>query len=168
MASSGGGEFRLLLDSTKHKAIQPMLKKEKYRKRWLQKRSGTATVEFAIVAIPLFLFVFGTIEFGRAMMCKQSMEEAARSGSRVSVVQGATAQSVEQEVDTIMQLAGILEYSVEIDPVDFTMIDRWEPITVTVIATFDDMSWLPSPRYLADVQFVSSCSLPKECSRETD
>ncbi len=133
-----------------------------------QQRRGTVTVEFAIVAIPLFLFVFGTVEFGRAMMCRQSMEEAARSGCRASVIQDATAASVEEEVDKIMQIAGIPEYSVEIEPVNFTTIDRWEPITVTVVASYDNMSWLPSPKYLAGMQFRSSCILPKECSIEAD
>ena len=49
-------------------------------------RRGATTVELAVVAIPLFMVVFGSIEFGRAMMSVQTLEEAARSGCRVAIL----------------------------------------------------------------------------------
>jgi len=54
-------------------------------------RRGVTTVEFAMIAGPLFLFILGNIEFGRALMAVNCLEEAARSGARVAILRGATA-----------------------------------------------------------------------------
>jgi Flp pilus assembly protein TadG len=131
-----------------------------------RRRRGAAALEFALVAIPLFLFVFSSIEMGRALMALQSMQEAARGACRTAVVSGATAESVEAEVRQTMQMAGIQRYSVAIEPADFAALDRWEPISVTVTATLADVSWLPAPIYVGDLSFSSSCTLPKEYSSE--
>ncbi len=117
-----------------------------------------------MISIPLFLFLFASIEFGRGMMCVQTMEEAARAGCRISVIKSATTSDVEAEVAQVMQLAGIVTYDVAIEPANFTTIDRWEPITVTVSANFDDMSWLPMPGFLGGLSFTGSCVMPKESS----
>lgn len=129
-------------------------------------RRGSVLVEFAFVAIPLFLFIFASIEFGRAMMARQSMEEAARAGCREAVIRGATTQEVEDQVDEIMQMAGVANYTVTIDPVAFSSLDRWQPISVSVTASFADMTWLPVPMYLGSATFTSSCTLPKEAALE--
>ena len=50
------------------------------------KRSGASAVEFAIVAIPLFMFLFGIYEYGRYVMALQTLENAAREGARFAVV----------------------------------------------------------------------------------
>ena len=139
--------------------------KRSIRRRSVRRR-GTVAVEFAIVAIPLFLFIFVSIEFGRAMMAQSTMEEAARVGCRVSVIRGATPESVEAEISGLMRMAGIATYTVTIDPVDFTAAEEWEPIAVTVGAEFDDMSWLPVPQVLGGMSFSASCVLPKESSPE--
>jgi hypothetical protein len=44
--------------------------------------SGTALVEFAIIAPLLFLLVFGIIEFGRAYNAQNTLTHAAREGVR--------------------------------------------------------------------------------------
>jgi len=125
-------------------------------------RRGAAAVEFAFVAVPLFLFIFASIEMGRALMAVQSMEEAARAGCRVAVLKGATTSSVQTEVASIMNMAGIATYTTTITPTSFSSLDRWQPISVTVSASFDDMTWLPTPVYMSSVPFSSSCTLPKE------
>jgi len=89
-----------------------------------RKRRGATTVEFAIVAIPLFLFIFASIEMGRAFMCVNSMEEAARTGCRAAILKRATEDKVEAEVAEVMDLAGISNHTVEISPDDFTTFDR--------------------------------------------
>src|SRR5262245_45030090 len=45
-------------------------------------RRGAYTVEFAIVAPILFLFVFGIIEFGRLLMVQHALNGAARIACR--------------------------------------------------------------------------------------
>lgn len=49
-------------------------------------RSGATAVEFAVVAIPLFMVLFGIFEFGRYMMVAHTLEHAAREGARYAVV----------------------------------------------------------------------------------
>ncbi len=53
-------------------------------------RQGAAAVEFAIVAPVFFLMVFGMIEFGRAIMVKQVMTNAARDGARLAILDSPT------------------------------------------------------------------------------
>jgi Flp pilus assembly protein TadG len=132
-----------------------------------RRRRGAAALEFAIVAIPMFLFVFTSIEMGRAMMALQSMEEAARVGCRTAVVKGATTESVAAEVDEVMRMAGIANYSVAVDPAGFSSLDRWATISVTVTASLNDISWLPAPIFVGNTSFSASCTLPKECSSES-
>ena len=44
--------------------------------------NGTTAVEFAMVALPLLLLIFGVIEFGRALWARQGLQETAIAGAR--------------------------------------------------------------------------------------
>jgi len=71
---------------------------------------------------------------------------------------------VEEEVDGLMRMAGIANYDVEIEPLSLALADRWEPISVTVTAPYDEISWLPMPMYLRQMTLSTFCTLPKESS----
>jgi TadE-like protein len=47
---------------------------------------GVAALEFALVAIPFFLLLFGVIEFGRLMYLWNTVQEVTRSAARQAVV----------------------------------------------------------------------------------
>jgi Flp pilus assembly protein TadG len=47
---------------------------------------GAAAVEFALVMIPLFLIVFGIIDFGRAFNEEETLTQAARVGARLATL----------------------------------------------------------------------------------
>jgi Flp pilus assembly protein TadG len=47
---------------------------------------GTAVVEFAIVALPLFLIIFGILDFGRALNYYNDMTQLAGQGARAAAV----------------------------------------------------------------------------------
>ena len=47
---------------------------------------GLSTVEFALVALILFMLIFGVIEIGRAFFVAATLDEAARRGARMAVV----------------------------------------------------------------------------------
>jgi Flp pilus assembly protein TadG len=117
-----------------------------------------------MVAPLLFLVVFGSIEFGRALMATQSLDEAARSGCRVAVLRGATTEAVEAEVQRILSPTRILTYSVQVLPTNRATAPRWAPVSVTVTSSFNDMSWLPLPRFVGGKTYTASCTLPKEYS----
>src|SRR5262249_51338296 len=50
------------------------------------RRGGATTVETAFVLIACLLFLFGIYEYGRFLMTMNVMEQAARSGVRLAVV----------------------------------------------------------------------------------
>jgi len=56
------------------------------RRRRNERRRGAAVVEMAFVAIILFVFMFAIFEYGRYMMVRQVVENAARAGARQAVV----------------------------------------------------------------------------------
>ena len=65
-------------------------------------RRGAAAVEFAVV-VPFFLIlVFGMIDFGRAMMISQVIQNASREGARLASTDGATGQMVTDRVNSYL------------------------------------------------------------------
>ena len=61
-----------------------------FPKSWHNQIKGQAMVETAFVLFVLVLFVFGIIEFGRAMFIKNMLNNAARAGVRCAVVTAPT------------------------------------------------------------------------------
>lgn len=51
------------------------------RRFWREKR-GASAVEFAIVAFPFFLVLYGTLEFGRAHWTRETLQAIANTGAR--------------------------------------------------------------------------------------
>ncbi|MCC7333665.1 MAG: pilus assembly protein [Pirellulaceae bacterium] len=129
-------------------------------------RLGTATVEFSLVAIPLFLIVMGSIEFGRGMMVVQAMEEAARCGCRTATLKGQTATTAQAEVQHLMTLSGVGSYTTVVIPSSVETAEQWSPVTVRVTASFDSFTWLPVPKFLAGMSYTASCVMPREAEPE--
>lgn len=126
-------------------------------------RRGVAALEFALVAGPLFLLIFGSIEIGRAMMAVQSLEEASRAGCRTAVLANATAADVEAKIDELLRLSNIRKYTVTVTPaLPAASPAQWEPVTVTITAKFDDVSWLPLPNWVKTKTLTGICTLPRE------
>jgi Flp pilus assembly protein TadG len=59
-------------------------------RRALAREDGVAAVEFALVAVPLFLVVFGIMVFGVVFSQYQAFTSAAREGARVAAVRGSS------------------------------------------------------------------------------
>jgi Flp pilus assembly protein TadG len=51
-----------------------------------REQRGTAVVEFALIAIPLFLIVFGILDFGRALNYYNDVTQLAGQGARAAAV----------------------------------------------------------------------------------
>ena len=65
----------------------------------LEGDSGAAAVEFAIIAVVLFMILFGIFEFGRVFSELEVMNGAAREGARVAAVGGTSAEIQDRIVD---------------------------------------------------------------------
>jgi hypothetical protein len=145
----------VILVSKKRSAIRPAAKNSR-------RRGGTTMVEFAIVAIPVFILFFGSIEFGRAVMGVQALEEAARSGCRIAVLKSATTSAVENEIEQLVEGMGISDHTTQIIPSSLDLVPQWEAVTVRVTASFADISWLPVPQAFSGLSYTASCVLPRE------
>jgi len=133
-------------------------------------RRGATVVEFAFVAPLIFLFVFASIEFGRAFMAIHSLEGAASDGCRAAVVAGADTADVNTAVTAALQGAGISGYTVNVSSdgspltssAQFGSVEQWAAITVTVSVPYSSVSWLPIPGYLPSFTLQSTATLPRE------
>ena len=52
----------------------------------IKKQEGLSTVEFALVALVLFMLIFGVIEIARAFFVTSLLDEATRRGARMAAV----------------------------------------------------------------------------------
>lgn len=116
------------------------------------------------MAVPLFLLIFASVEFGRAMMAMQAMEEAARAGCRIAILDGATDEEVEAVARGVLAVAGITTYELDTVPLSIQQAAQWEPVTIDVTASLNDMSWLPMPTFLRGISYTASCTLPREAA----
>jgi Flp pilus assembly protein TadG len=62
------------------------MSKARSTRRFLGSERGTALVEFALIAPILFLFLFGIIEFGRALNYYNDLTQLAGQGARAAIV----------------------------------------------------------------------------------
>lgn len=129
-----------------------------------RRRRATSSIEFVLVAIPLFTLVLASLEFGHGMMVVQGVEEAARCGCRTASLQGVAVTDVEAAVDEVMATFGITNYTTAVVPETLDTIPQWDPVTVSVTINFSDVCLLPVPSYLGGKTFTATCSLPREGS----
>lgn len=131
--------------------------KERTQKRSRRtSRRGVAAVEFAMVAPLFLLLVFGTIEIGRMLMVQQTLVNASREGARQAVLEGATQESVTETVADCLK--SVMEnprkyVSVTPDPV---AVHSNQPVTVSIVVPFADVSWLPPFFCRGDLQAATT------------
>ena len=115
----------------------------------VRRRRGATLVEFGLVVPVMFLFIFGLIEFGRIVMVKQSVTNAAREGCRTAVLATTTS---ENDVDTAVRnhLQSVISNStdptklrVDITPDSLAGITSGTSIDVEVAVNYTEISWLP-------------------------
>jgi Flp pilus assembly protein TadG len=109
-------------------------------------RHGAATVEFALVAPVLFMFVFAIFEFGRAFMVIDLLNDAARVGCREGAVQGTSSSTITSDVQTRLQNEGVNNASVTVE-VNGTVADpstsanTGDLVTVQVSVPVSSITW---------------------------
>ncbi len=128
-----------------------------FRKR---RRNAAAAVELAVVLPIFFLIIFGIVEFGRAMMAQQILINTAREGARACAVSSITAADVERVCKDYAAACGIDDIDVTVDP-DPTIVERGDPVAVSVSAGFTEVSWF-SPFWAGDAVLGSTASMRKE------
>ncbi|MCG3137162.1 MAG: hypothetical protein HJJLKODD_01005 [Phycisphaerae bacterium] len=81
-----------------------------------RRRSGTSTVELAIIAPVLFLTLFAIIEFGYLFFCRAKVQEAASEACRLAISPGFEVGSpgeadIIEMIETILAQIGVDEAS---------------------------------------------------------
>jgi len=125
-------------------------------------RQGSAVVEFAITAPVLFIILFGMIEMGRALMIKQLLSNAARDGARSAILEGSSAEDVEQTVLSYLGGSKIGGAKVSVTPSPLTLAQGGDPVTVSISVPFNEVSWLPTPKYLSGVTLEETVIMRRE------
>lgn len=131
------------------------------RKRKQKKRLGVAAVEFAIVAPLFFMLILGFIELGRAFMVQQILTNASRVGARQAITLNGTESDVVSVTESYMSGMGITGVTVSVIPSPASA-QAGDAMTVTVEIPFGDVSWLPSPEFLAGKTLTASSVMRKE------
>lgn len=111
-----------------------------------QQRQGVIAVEAALTLPLMFLLLFGSIEITNGIFVSQALATAGYEGAREASRPGSTAAMVNQRIDEILRSRGIRDYQVSLDPSPALNTPRGVPITVTVTAPMNALSF-----HLADV-----------------
>jgi Flp pilus assembly protein TadG len=107
-----------------------------------RRRPGATIVETALVISVCLLFLFGILEYGRFVMTRQVLENAAREGARFAVVntQAATTADVQDRVDHMLagQSVQLADYakatSIQVfkaDPITLQPLDASNSVVAT-------------------------------------
>jgi Flp pilus assembly protein TadG len=115
----------------------------------------------------LFFTVLGGIEVGRGAMVKNVLEEAARAGCRVAVLQDANRGDVINAVNRVLRAADIKVKDVAIQPADLSNLAPFENVAVTVSVPYRDVS-LFAPDIMKNSQLSGVCVMPAEIEIDED
>lgn len=129
------------------------------RGRHSPRARGAAVVEFAVVLPLLLTILFGIIEYGWVFMVRQTLQTAAREGTRIAILQTSTAPytAALNRVADIMHPTG-LTYSVSM-----THATTAVPVeTITVTVPFADVSLMGGFFGAHTNDLGGSCSMRKE------
>ena len=124
-----------------------------------QNRRGVTAVEFALTFPLLLLFIFGSLEFSRANMIRNMCENAALEGARAGMIPGATAQDCSDAANDLLDIIGIQNATVTVNPT--TIEPSTEDVEVTVSIPLADNS-LPLSKFVIGITMNQSASLPRE------
>ena len=125
-----------------------------------QNRSGATAVEFAIVLPILVLFTLGAIEFSRANMLRNSIENAAFEGARRGIVPGASSVQATAAAQDLLDILRIKDSTITVAP---SNINRdTEEVTVTVSTPMSRANHFMTPRFLLGKTLRASVTLTCE------
>ena len=123
-------------------------------------RSATTTVEFAVVLPILILFTLASVEFSRANMMRNSIENAAFEGARRGTVPGATAAQAKSAAQDLLDVLRILDSAVVVSP--STINENTQDVTVTVTAPMSAANHFITPQFLIGRSLTASITLSCE------
>jgi Flp pilus assembly protein TadG len=115
-------------------------------------RRGAAAVEFALVASTFFLVVMGIVDIGRGFMVVHLLNNAARMGCRVGIIEGKANSDINTEVLAALAGQGIsgdtATIQVNDNTADASTANPADEITVMVTVPIGSVMWLPGTHFI--------------------
>jgi len=104
-----------------------MKRNEEVKKGRASRRNdrGVALLEFGLVVVVFFMFVFGVMDFGRALYTYHFVSNAACEATRYAIVRGSASTSPATANDVTNYVKAITPLGV--DPKDLTISTTWSP-----------------------------------------
>ena len=127
-------------------------------------RRGASAIEMAFVAPLILLLFFAGIEFSRANMVLNAADFAALEGARLGILPGADSAECEAAARTELDLLGIKNHAVNVEPANILL--TTPEVTVTVSIPFDD-NLLPMSKYFVGKLLTRSITLRRENDNES-
>jgi Flp pilus assembly protein TadG len=138
------------------------LRRRKFgRRRGRTVSRGVAAVVFAIVAPIFFMLVIGIIEVGRAIMVQQVLINASRVGARRAAMLSSTEEDVLDAVTEFAAGVGVNSVTASVTP-DPETAEGGTALTVSTTVSYANVSWLPTPWFMAGKTLTSSAVMRKE------
>lgn len=131
-------------------------------------RSGAASVEMAFVAPVLLMFIFGSIDFGRAMMVSNMLTTVAREGVRKGVTPNTTNSEITTVINTALDSVSIpkanAQLTIKVNGVatDASTAKNGDTLAVQVTVPFNDVTWLPSSWFLQGTTLRGAAAMRRE------
>ena len=122
---------------------------------------GAALVEMALVLPILLLLTFAVIEYGWLTFRASQVNQAARHGARIAVRPAATVEEIEAAVASIMQGAGLTDYTMSITPEDPDT-EVGDLVTVVVSVDYGPISLTGSSFVPVPATIIGNVTMAKE------
>lgn len=131
----------------------------KKRDRAQKQRRGATTVEAALVLPILFLMLFGGWEFARINAIRNTMDNAAYSAARESMLPGATIAEIKAKGQVVLDAVGVSGSTINVSP--NTITTSTSEVTVDITVPVADNS-LGVAKFFTSGNLTSGCTLSRE------
>ncbi len=128
------------------------------KKKNRNKRAGSMTVEFALVAPIFFVIIFASIEFVRVYMIQSAVENACFEGARSGIVPGGTVAICKTRTEALLNLAGVKDHTVNVSPTAINA--ATDEITVTAIVPLTGQNGFGMSGFFQDKAMSKLITLP--------
>jgi len=125
-----------------------------------KRRKGAAAVEFAIVALLFFLFIFGMIEFGRTFHVQHAITSVSRAAAREAALPEAKGADVLKNAQNDLKMQGFSTAMASFVGKTPENTEFGRPITVQISVKFSDVALL-SPMW-GDRTMVATTTMRSE------
>lgn len=124
-----------------------------------RRRLGATTLEMALVTPLMFLFVFAGMEFSRANMIRNVLDNAAFEGARRGVVPGAQKADCIAVAEQQLDIVRIKDYTVDVDPKNIDQNTTEVTVTVTIPLSTNA---LPMSKFIGTNNLTRQVTLQRE------